>query len=344
MRIRKEDGAGGKYMMEFLKKHVVSRFDSRAGEIALSDLDDSSDFNGYAFTTDSYVVDPPIFPGGSIGGLAVCGTSNDLAVVGAKPAVMSMSLIIQDGFPVEALDRILDDMAEWLEKIDAKIITGDTKVVESNIGIAVNTTGIGVRNEYLEKNIGIVREYRSYPYSWIRDRGLGDGDAIIITGNIAEHARAIMASREGFGFELDVESDVYPVWLFVRHALDAGGVTAMKDPTRGGVAAALNEMAEKSGVGILVEEERIPIREDVKSFCDVLGLDPLSMANEGKVVMGVVADQAEEVLKALKKAGQKDAAIVGHVTSDFKEVVIETSIGTQKILPSPVADPIPRVC
>ncbi|AEA46183.1 hydrogenase expression/formation protein HypE [Archaeoglobus veneficus] len=342
--IRKEDGAGGKYMMDFLRKHVISRFDSKAGEIALSELDDSSDFNGYAFTTDSYVVSPPVFPGGSIGSLAVCGTANDLAVMGAKPAVMSMSLIVQDGFSVETLDRILDDMAEWLEKIDAKIITGDTKVVEANIGIAVNTTGIGLRNEHLEKNLSIVREYRSYPYSWVRDRGLAEGDAVIITGNIAEHAAAIMASREGFGFELDVESDVYPVWLFLKNALETGGITAMKDPTRGGIAAALNEIAEKSGVGILIEEEKIPIRDDVKSFCDVLGLDPLMMANEGKVVMGVVADLAEEVLKALKKAGQKDAAIVGYATSEFREVVIETTIGTRKIMPPPTADPIPRVC
>jgi len=344
MRIRKEDGAGGRYMMDFLKKHIISRFDSRAGEIALSDLDDSSDFNGCVFTTDSYVVTPPIFPGGSIGSLAICGTSNDLAVMGAKPAIMSMSLIIQDGFTVEDLDRILDDMAEWLERIDAKIITGDTKVVESNIGIAANTSGIGLRNQYLERNIEIVREYRSYPYSWVRDCGLGEGDAIIITGNIAEHATAVMATREEFGFELDVESDVYPVWLFLKHALNTGGITAMKDPTRGGVAAALNEIAEKSGVGVIVEEERIPIRESVKSFCDVLGLDPLSMANEGKVVMGVVAEQAEDVLKTLKKAGQKDAAIVGHATREFREVVVETPIGTRKVLPAPTADPIPRVC
>ncbi|RLI83643.1 hydrogenase expression/formation protein HypE [Archaeoglobales archaeon] len=342
--IRKEDGAGGKYMMDFLKKHVISRFDSKAGEIALSDFEDSSDFDKYAFTTDSYVVNPPVFPGGSIGGLAVCGTSNDLAVLGAKPAVMSMSLIIQDGFSLKTLDWILDDMAKWLKKIDAKIITGDTKVVEVGIGIAVNTTGIGLRNEHLEKNLSVVREYRDYPHSWVRDSGLADGDAIIITGNIAEHAAAIMAGRGGFGFELDVRSDVYPVWLFLRYALETGGITAMKDPTRGGVAAVLNEMAEKSGIGILVEEEKIPMKDDVKSFCNVLGLDPLIMANEGKVVMGVVADQAEDVLKALKRAGQKNAAIVGRATSEYEEVVIETSIGTRKILPPPTADPIPRVC
>jgi hydrogenase expression/formation protein HypE len=178
----------------------------------------------------------------------------------------------------------------------------------------------------------------------IRDKGLADGDAIIISGNIAEHAAAIMASREGFGFDLNVESDVYPVWLFIKEVMSTGGITAMKDPTRGGVAAALNEIAEKSGVGILVEEERISIREDVKSFCDLLGLDPLTMANEGKVVMGVVADVAEDVLKALRKAGQKEAEIVGYATSEFNEVVMETVVGTKKVVPPHTADPIPRVC
>jgi hydrogenase expression/formation protein HypE len=345
MIVRKEDGAGGKYMVEFLKKYVISRFDSRIAEISLVDMDDSTDFHpDYVLTTDSYVVDPPVFPGGSIGSLAVCGTSNDLSVLGAKPVFLSLSLILQDGFPISTLEKILDDAEYWLKELGAKIITGDTKVVESNIGIAVNTSGIGTRNGCLEKNLEVLREYRNYPYSWVRDSGLADGDAIIVSGCIAEHAAAIMASREGLEFDLDVKSDTYPVWLFLSKALETGGISAMKDPTRGGIAATLNEMAEKSRIGMLIEQERIPVREDVKSFCDVLGLDPLIMANEGKVVMGVVSDQAEDVLKTLKKAGQKDASIIGYATSEFQEVVIETLIGTRKILPSPAADPIPRVC
>jgi hydrogenase expression/formation protein HypE len=345
MIIRKEDGAGGKYMVEFLRKHVISKFNSKVGEISLVDMDDSTDFHpDYILTTDSYVVDPPVFPGGSIGSLAICGTSNDLSVLGAKPSFLSLSLILQDGFPVDTLEKILHDMEFWLKEVGANIITGDTKVVESNIGIAVNTSGVGVRNGYLDRNLEVVREYRDYPYRWVRDSGLSEGDAIIISGGIAEHGAAIMASREGMEFEMNVESDAYPVWLFLGRALETGGITAMKDPTRGGIAATLNEMAEKSKVGILVEEEKIPLREDVKSFCDVLGLDPLIMANEGKVVMGVVQERAEEVLKTLRKAGQKDAEVVGYATSEFQEVVIETLIGTKKILPSPMADPIPRVC
>ncbi|AGK60285.1 hydrogenase expression/formation protein HypE [Archaeoglobus sulfaticallidus PM70-1] len=345
MRVRKEDGAGGKYMMDFIKQNIVSRFDCRINEISLGDLEDSTDFSeNFLLTTDSYVVDPPVFPGGSIGSLAICGTSNDLAVKGAKPSFMSMSLVLQDGFEIEKLRTILEDMERWAREIGVKIITGDTKVVDSGVGVIINTSGVGVRNEYLEKNLGVLREYREYPYSWVRDCGVVDGDVIIINGSIAEHASAIMVIREGLEFQMDVKSDVYPVWMFLKDAMNVGGISAMKDPTRGGIAASLNEIAEKSGVGILIEEDAIPIRDDVKSFCDVLGLDPFSMANEGKVVMAVHPEMAEEVLKALRKSGQKDAAIIGHATSEFSEVVLETSIGTRRILPQPVADPIPRVC
>ena len=341
--IRKEDGAGGKYMMEFLKKHIISRFDYKANEISLSDLDDSSDFFDYLLTTDSYVVDPPIFPGGSIGSLAVCGTANDLAVKGAEPKFFTLSLILQDGFEVKTLEKILEDIKFWLKEIDAMILTGDTKVVESNVGVIINTSGIGLKNEYLEKNIEIVKEYRDYPYNWVRDKGLQNGEAIIVSGNIAEHGTAILAFREGFEFEIDVKSDVYPVWKFVKECLNVGGITAMKDATRGGIAGVLNEMAEKSGVGILIEEERIPIRDDVKSFCDLLGLDPLNMANEGKVVMGVVSEVANDVLKVIRKF-DKNAEIIGFTTNEFDEVVMETVIGTRKVVPQPLADPIPRVC
>ncbi len=344
MIVRREDGAGGKFMVEFLKRHIVSRFGKcRVGEIAMEDMDDSSDFDGFVLTTDSYVVSPPVFRGGSIGSLAICGTSNDLAVMGAKPYAFSLSLIIQEGFEVETLEKILEDVKFWLTELGAELITGDTKVVESNVGIIVNTSGVGARNESLEKNLEVVREFRKYPFNWIRDCGLGEGDAIIVSGNIAEHGVAVMLER-GFEFEIDVKSDVYPVWLFLRDVLEVGGITAMKDPTRGGLASALNEMAEKSGVGILIEEERIPIREDVRGFCELLGLDPLTMANEGKVVMGVVPDMAEDVLRALHRAGQKNAEIIGYATSEFEEVVMETVVGTKKVVPPPVADPIPRVC
>ncbi|AKG92453.1 hydrogenase expression/formation protein HypE [Geoglobus ahangari] len=342
--IRREDGAGGKYMTEFLRKRIFSRLDSRAGEISLSDMEDSADFDEkYVFTTDSYTAFPPIFRGGSIGSLAVCGTSNDLAVMGAQPAYMSLALIIQEGFDEGTFERIMDDVRYWSERIGVKVITGDTKVVEMNAGIFVNTSGIGVRNEALENNLRVLREYRDYPYRWVRDRGLKAGDAVIVTGNIAEHGLAMLLEREDLGFEVDVESDVQPVWFAVKAAMEVGGVSAMKDPTRGGVAEALNEMAEKSGVGILVEEERIPVRDDVKGVCDALGLDPLTMANEGKVVMGVEGEMAEDVLRVLRKFDES-AEIIGYTTDEFREVVVKTRIGTTKILPWPTIDPIPRVC
>ncbi len=343
--IRKEDGAGGKYMMEFIKKFILSKFDSRIKEISLKDLEDSTDFDGdHLLTTDSYVVFPPVFPGGSIGSLAICGTSNDIAVKGGEPKYLSMSLVIQDGFETSILERILDDMRFWNEKLNSRIITGDTKVVDSNIGIVINTSGVGVRNEFLERNIEILREYREYPFSWVRDCGAAAGDAIIINGSIAEHGTAVMVSREGLEFQLDARSDVYPIWLFLKDALKTGGISAMKDPTRGGIAACLNEISEKSGIGILIEEEKIPLREDVKSFCDVLGLDPLTMANEGKVVMAVHPELADDVLKVLRKSGQKNAEIIGYATDEFKEVVLETVIGTRRVVAQPTADPIPRVC
>ncbi len=344
MIVRREDGAGGKYMSEFLRRFVFSRLNSKVLEIALDDMEDSTDFaEDFVMTTDSYTAHPPIFRGGSIGALAVCGTSNDVAVVGAKPEFMSLSLIIQEGFEVEKLERILDDVAFWSREVGVKIITGDTKVVESGIGIFINTTGIGVRSEELEENLEVVRSYRDYPYRWVRDRGAKEGEAVIVSGSIAEHGLTMLIERENMGFEIDVKSDVFPVWKVVKEVLKVGGVTSMKDPTRGGLANALNEISEKSGVGIRIDEEKIPIREDVKFVCETLGLDPLAMANEGKVVMTVVKEQAEDVLDVLKKFDE-NAEIIGWTTSEFKEVVMRTRIGTEKVVPPPVMDPVPRVC
>ena len=342
--IRREDGAGGKYMSKFLKKKIFPLIDSKAGEIALSDMEDSSDFHeDFVFTTDSYTAFPPVFRGGSIGSLAVCGTCNDLAVMGAMPAYMSLALIIQEGFDEEVFSRIMKDIAGWSERLGVRIITGDTKVVEMNAGIFINTSGIGVRNRHLERNLNIVREYRDYPFRWVRDCGLRSGDAIIVSGSIGEHGISMLLEREDLGFEMDVKSDVNAVWFAVRDGMDAGGIVAMKDPTRGGIAESLNEIAEKSGVGILVEEEQIPVRGDVMAVCDALGLDIFSLANEGKVVMGVIDEMADDVLRAVRKH-DRNASIIGHATDRFKEVVVRTRIGTEKILPPPALDPIPRVC
>ncbi len=342
--IRREDGAGGRYMTEFLKSRIFRYIESRAGEIALSDMEDSADFDdSYVLTTDSYTAFPPVFRGGSIGSLAVFGTSNDLAVMGAMPAFMSLAFIIQEGFDGDIFSRIMEDIANSAKMLELKIITGDTKVVEMNAGIFVNTSGIGVRNRHLEQNLDVVREYRDYPFRWVRDCGLRSGDAIIVSGSIGEHGIAMLLEREDLGFEMDVESDVRPVWFAVRDAMDAGGVVAMKDPTRGGIAETLNEMSEKSRVGIVVEEELVPVRDDVRAVSDALGLDVMSLANEGKVVLGVIPEMADDVLKALRKH-DRNAEIVGYATDRFREVIVRTPIGTEKILPPPALDPVPRVC
>ncbi len=347
-RIRREDGAGGKYMAEFLRKQVFSKLGSKArelGEITLEDMEDATDISeDHVFTTDSYVVKPEFFPGGNIGGLAVCGTSNDLAVMGAKPKFLSLSLIVQEGFETSKFERIMDDASKWLKRIGVRVITGDTKVVSDDLGVIINTAGIGIRSDELNRNLEVIREYRSYRHSWIRDCGAGDEEAIIISGNIAEHAVAVLFARDSMGFEMDVKSDVYPVWLFLNKSLRVGGITAIKDATRGGVAAALNEIAEKSGTGMVVEEEMIPLRNEVKSFCDVLGLDPLSMANEGVVVMCVLKETADDVVKSLRRAGQKNARIVGYTTKKHDEVVLRTELGSKRILPMPAGDPVPRIC
>ncbi len=344
MIVRREDGAGGKYMSEFLKEHIFSFFDSKICEISLSEMEDSTDFHSdFVLTTDSYTAFPPIFKGGSIGKLAICGTANDLAVMGAEPKYLALSLIIQEGFAISDLRKIIRDMRDAMDLIDLEIITGDTKVVDSNIGLFINTSGIGRRNSFLEKNLETVRNFREYPWRWVRDCGLNDGDVIIVSGNIAEHGLTMLLARESIDFEIDVKSDVFPVWVFVKEALKIGGITAMKDPTRGGISACLNEMAEKSGVGILIDEKRVPVREDVRAVCDALGIDVFSMANEGKVVFGVIPDMAEDVLESIKKHDE-NAEIIGYATSEFKEVVVETRIGTKKVLSPPFMDPIPRVC
>ncbi len=343
--IRRENGSGGKYMMEFLKKNIITKFNCKIGEIKLDDMEDATDINeSFVFTTDSYVVSPPIFPGGSIGSLAICGTSNDLAVIGAEPKFFSFGLVVQEGFELEKLEKITDDMKRWLDVVGGKIVTGDMKVVESRIDVIINTAGIGTRCKELERNLEVVREYRRYEHRWIRNCGAEADEAIIISGNIAEHAVAVLFARDDMGFKMKVSSDVYPVWLFLKEALKTGGVTAIKDATRGGIAAALNEIAEKSKVGIFIEEDEIPIRQEVRNFCEVLGLDPFVMANEGTVVMSVVRDMADEVLKALKRAGRKNARIVGYTTKKHGEVVMRTIVGSKRVIPMPAGDPVPRIC
>lgn len=331
MKVNMMHGAGGEVMGELLQTLTKFR-NNNAGGIGLEAMDDGAviPLNGQnlVFTTDSHIVRPIFFPGGDIGRISVCGTVNDLAMMGAKPIALSCGMIIEEGFEIDDLARIVASMDEALGEAGANLVTGDTKVMERGAldGIAINTSGIGIAKTV------------------VRDNGLLPGDAVIVSGTLGDHGIAIMAHREGFDLGEQIKSDVSPLADLVEKILAAGTVHAMKDPTRGGFANAINEMARKSGVSVRVREEALPIRKSVKSAAGMLGIDPLEVANEGKIVMGVPASDAEAILKALHahKYG-KDAAMVGTVTKGA-HVIMETKIGGERFIEPPMGDPVPRVC
>ena len=334
-KISMNHGAGGEVMANLISSAVLDNITKKSvnGGISLDALDDGAtipigDYE-IVVTTDGHTIDP-FFPGGDIGRISAAGTINDVSVMGAKPLAISNAIIMQEGFPIADLDRIMKSLNETCEEVDVAVITGDTKVMEQGKidGIVMVTTGIGIAKK------GEI----------IRDSTLEVGDKIIVTGSLGDHGMSLMSFREGFGFETDLKSDTAPMWNVVKKALDVGGVTAMKDPTRGGFANAINEMASKSGKGVLLHQEAIPIKKEVHAVSEMLGIDPFEVANEGKVVMGVKADKAEEVLEAIKTEEYgKDAAIIGEVIEgDY--VVVETPIGGERILEAPIADPVPRVC
>ena len=332
MKIGMSHGAGGEVMGNLISQTILNNLSKKSveGGYGLDALDDGAtiplgDYE-IVVTTDGHTVNPLFFPGGDIGRISAAGTINDVSVMGAKPLAISNAMILQEGFPIEDLDKIIKSLSDTCEEADVAVITGDTKVMEQDKldGIVIVTTGIGIAKK------GEVI--------------LSVGDKIIISGSVGDHGMSLMSFREGFGFETELKSDVAPMWGIISKALEVGGVTAMKDPTRGGLANCINEMARKSGVGVMLQDEAIPVKEAVRAASDMLGIDPYEVANEGKVLMGVKAEKAEEVLAAIKtdKYG-KDAAIIGEVIDDDK-VLIETGIGGVRILETPIADPVPRVC
>jgi hydrogenase expression/formation protein HypE len=336
MKIGMSHGAGGEIMQGLISDIILNNITNKqvADGVGLAALDDGATIplgeNEIVMSTDSHTIDPIFFPGGDIGRISMAGTVNDVAVMGAKPLAISNAMIISEGFSGEDLERIIKSMDEVSMETGASIVTGDTKVMEHDKldKIIICTTGIGVAP----------REQIT------RDSSLKVGNKIILSGSVGDHGMAIMSYREGFGFETDLQSDVAPVWGMVEAALEIGGVNSMKDPTRGGIANALNEMAEKSGVGMLIDEEKIPVKRAVHAASEMLGIDPFEVANEGKVIMGVEADKAEEVLEAVRKQKYgKDAQIIGEVTSKGP-VILETLLGGRRILEAPIADPVPRVC
>jgi hydrogenase expression/formation protein HypE len=332
--IQLSHGSGGKMMGDLISKLFLWAFDNPL----LNKLDDQAVFeiNGQrlAFSTDSFVVSPLFFPGGNIGELAVNGTVNDLSMSGARPLFLSAGFIIEEGFPLPDLKRIVEAMREAAKQAGVTIVTGDTKVVDKGHGdgVFINTAGIGVIE---------------HAYKIGCDRIL-PGDAILINGALADHGMAILSKREGLAFEAPVTSDTAPLNRLVEKILQVGkeSVHAMRDPTRGGLAAVLNEFAKASNVTLRLGEERLPVHPPVAGACEILGLDPLYVANEGKLVVVVAQNRAAEVLHAMRAPplGQ-EAAIIGDVIDEKPaRVIMRTKIGAWRIVDMPVGEQLPRIC
>lgn len=286
-----------------------------------------------AMSTDSFVITPIFFPGGDIGKLSICGTVNDMVACGAKPMFMSVGLIIEEGFLLADLRKIAASMAKTAQEAGVQIVTGDTKVVErgSADGIFINTTGIGVISEGID---------------YLPER-IKPGDYIIVTGNIGDHGLSILAQREGLQFSTPVTSDCAPLYELGEALMGyQGDIRCMRDPTRGGLATVLNELAQQSKLGMMVKERSIPVSSVVKGACDMLGMDPLYMANEGKMVVVVAPNRAEEIIQKIKGVSHcQKAAIIGQVVSDPKGMVlIETELGAQRIMGMLEGEHLPRIC
>ena len=324
-------GSGGKLTHQLIKSFV-----KKFRNLPLAKLDDSAvvKFKGkLAFTTDSYVVDPIYFPGGDIGKLAVNGTVNDLAMVGARPLYLTAAAIIEEGFSLFELDRIIDSMNRAARAAGVKIVAGDTKVVGKGGAdkIFINTSGIGLIDSGVD----------------ISSKNARPGDKIILSGTIGDHGIAILSARGGFDFRTKVKSDCQPLNAMVSQILNVSkNVHTLRDPTRGGLATSLNEIAEQSGVGIEFEEEKIPIKEEVKAVCEMLGFDPLYVANEGKLVAFVPQNDYVKIMNVMRKNRYgKDARIIGTVVSSHKgRVVVKTSVGGERVLDMLTGEQLPRIC
>ncbi len=340
-------GAGGTIMQGLIREIIVKNLGGSGAEVPLEALDDSAIIEDIVLKSDSHTVKPLFFPGGDIGRLAISGTVNDIAVMGAEPLALSSGFIIEEGFLMRDFERIVKSMAETCHEAGVHVITGDTKVMEhgSLEKLVMNTSGIGKRSDALDGNIAEVRRYRPFEARWLLDSNLRRGDKIIVSGAVGDHGVAILSFREGYNFGSEMVSDVAPLNRVIKTLLNVGGIVKIKDPTRGGLANTLNEWSEKSKVGLTIYEDSIPIHEGVRSACEMLGIDPLEVGNEGKIVIAVVPQKAVEVLDALKETREgRDASIIGEATDDFQEVVLVTEVGGRRILAPPVGDPVPRIC
>lgn len=326
-------GGGGTLSHQLITKMFYSQFENEF----LNQQHDSAVINlekkRIAFTTDSYVVQPIFFPGGNIGDLAVNGTVNDLAVSGAKPLFISCSFIIEEGLDMNELWQIVQSMKIAADKAGVKIVTGDTKVVDRGKGdkIFINTSGIGLIDEDVN----------------INPRNCKAGDVIILNGKIAEHGVAIMSAREGLEFETTIQSDTAALNSLVEDILSVSkNVHVMRDPTRGGIASSLNEIASAANLGIEIEQSKIPMSEEVRGACEILGLDPLYIANEGKILVIASADDANLILEKMKENPLgKDSVIIGKVRKENPGIVVmKTNIGSSRIVDMISGEQLPRIC
>ena len=327
-------GGGGRLTQMLIERFFLEAFRNPA----LEDLHDGArlDVDGarLAFSTDSFVVQPLLFPGGDIGSLAVHGTVNDLAMCGAQPVALSAGFILEEGLPVEDLWRITASMGAAAREVGVPIVTGDTKVVDrgKGDGVFINTAGIGSVPAGIEVAPGRARA----------------GDVILLSGSIAVHGIAIMSVREGLEFETALESDSAPLHDLVAAALAAGkdAVHVLRDPTRGGVASALNEIAKGASVGVRIEEESIPVEEQVRGACEILGFDPLYVANEGKCLLIVAPDAADAVLAAIRNHPLgRDAARIGNLVEDHPgQVYLQSTIGGSRMVDMLSGEQLPRIC
>jgi len=332
-RIVMAHGGGGSLTRELVERMFAPEFDNPA----LRTLDDSAVLamsgQGYAFTTDSYVVKPYFFPGGDIGRLAVCGTVNDLAMQGAQPQWLSLGFILEEGLPLADLEKIVASIRHAAAEVGVQIVTGDTKVVERGRGdgVYINTAGIG----------------RIVTTSWMGGANARPGDAVIVSGPLGEHGVAVMSCRDGIEFQTSVVSDCAPLWPLVKEILGTGAeIHTMRDPTRGGLAAAVCDIAHASGVGIRLNESAIPVSPEVRGACDLLGLDPLTIANEGRLILFCRALDGERVLAAMKRHPLgREARVIGEVQDKPKGLaLLRTTIGGERIIDMPTGEDLPRIC
>lgn len=335
-RVGLKHGAGGRAMRSLIEKMFVEGMQDGVDGIGLAAMDDGAALRlgdrWLVITTDSHVIKPITFPGGDIGRLAISGTVNDLAMMGAtEPVGLTCAVILEEGFPRADLERIWRSLRATCAEAGVSVVTGDTKVMGRGEidGIVLNTTGVGLADRV------------------VSDAGLSPGDVLIVTGTMGDHGLAVMATRNELALETRLESDVAPIHGLIAAALRAGGdgVVAMKDPTRGGLSSALHEMGEKAGVGILLDEGAIPIRQEVRGVGELLGIDPLHVANEGKAVLGVRPDVADRVVATLREHPLgREAAVVGRCVDDHAGmVVLDTGFG-RRLLAELEGEPLPRIC